>query len=739
MYRPNFSQTTGFSSMAGHAQGYVQGGPAQGLIPMVGHAQGFLPMVGHAQGGPAQGGPAQGYPQGFLPMAGHAQGFLPMAGHAQGFLPMVGPAQGYAQGFPPMVGPAQGFLPMAGHAQGFPPMIEPMEEEKPIFENIQVPSSDSIHSRLVSLPLKIDFENQFTYSQKLHELISQPEFQDKIRRGYDSSNKKNDYLEILRFLPEFIAGKKNVFLVDYEHLGMHTYKRNLKIKPQNLRSYNSDENLPKFEIPIIYIVKKAIVESIEKIIIICKNPDNTKQLKKHISEFKTIGTVRSSDGVVLDYPEVRDFVQRNPIVIIEIHSLCNLLCQPTSLPGSSASPPGSKASPPGSLVSGLSASPPGSLVSGLSASPPGSSASPPGSLVSGLSASPPGSSASPPGSLVLGSSASPPGSKARIDELHNIVYYCPESSIHDLKGCDDAIIVILCDLIKKSDKGINITLISIDRDLFSDFIASQSKIIPFQFTVHAKTQSETKFVNLARDPYDISFLASSIFRFLITNPIDIQRTYFKEFEHNPSNWFVSSDEGSWSNSNEKNLNVNKIIGTEAVPKPGVKNLPYTKLVYDCVPQLYKNRFPLIDRQNKILKINGTNEDYIELGTDGNWKTKLNEYGEPFMNLDGNIATITYHGQVMPYTTIRNIFYESPLNFNGQPFRDHNGNVLILSNGFEYVTFNGMNWESTLDISGHPFIDPTGNILTIDIPHSQILFNKYLKYKQKYLLLKQKLK
>jgi len=673
MYRQNFSQTTGFSSMGGPAQDYTQDYP-QGFLPMAGHAQGFLPMAGHAQG--------------FLPMVGHAQGFLPMVGpvqggHVQGFLPMAG----HAQGFLPIVGPVQGFPPMAGPAQGFLPMVEPTKEEKPIFENIEVPSLDSIKSKLVLLPLKIDFENQFRYFPKLYELISQPEFQDKIRGGYDSSNIKNDYLKILLFLREFIAGKKNVFLVDYEHLGMHTYKKGLKITPQNLRSYNSDENLPKFEIPIIYIVKKALVERIEKIIIICKNPDNTKQLKKHINEFKTMGTVRSSDDVVLDYPEVRDFIQQNPIVIIEIHSLCNLLCQPTS--------------PPGSLVSGSSASPPGSLVSG--------------------------------------SSASPPGSKARKIELQNIVYYCPESSIHNLKGCDDAIIVILCDLIKKLDKGINITLISRDRDLFSDFIASQSKIIPFQFTVYAKTKSETKFVNLARDPYDISFLASSTFRFLITNPIDIQRTYFKEFEHIPSNWFVSLNPGSWSNSNEENLNVNKIIGTEAVPKPGVKNLPYTKLVYDCVPQLHKKMFPLFDRNKKILKINGTNEEYIEQGTDGNWKTKLNQYGEPYMNPDGSIATITYDRQKMPYTTVRNIFYESPLNFNGQPFRDHNGNVLTLSNGIDYVTYNGMNWQSTLDMfTGQPFIDPAGNILTINIPHSQILFNKYLKYKQKYLLLKRRL-
>jgi len=78
-----------------------------------------------------------------------------------------------------------------------------------------------------------------------------------------------------------------------------------------------------------------------------------------------------------------------------------------------------------------------------------------------------------------------------------------------------------------------------------------------------------------------------------------------------------------------------------------------------------------------------------------------------------------------------------LNFNGQPFRDHNGNVLKLSNGIDYVIYNGMNWESTLMSTGQPFINPAG-ILTINIPHSQILFNKYLKYKQKYLLLKEKL-
>jgi hypothetical protein len=628
---------------------------------------------------------------GFAPYMGMQPGFAPgmpmsmqpnfASGMQHGFAP------GFAHGMP--MGMQPGFahgMPM-GMQPGFAPGAAADE-----FEDIQVPSIEQINHKLIysknlELNTKDNFEKHLSREDpKLSDILKEKEFQDLIIKGYDPSNIKYQYLELLdKSTKSFLNTEQRVLIVDYEHLTLPTYNRHSQIYPENLRNYVDTDYLPTFKAPIIYIIKKARELKIKKIIIICKNPISANFLRKHIDEFKTRAQTEIIDGNshILNYDDIRDFLQKNNILIIEIQSLCNLLCQHQS----SARP------------------------RGLSTSPPKFGIDP-----------------------------------AQIEHIKDLADQCDQRILHKLKGCDDSIIIIVCNIIKTLNADIEIILFSKDRRIFIDFIDSQHMIIPFGITIwsNSKQISTQIFVNLARDPYDISKISSSVIKLLLENPNDIRSTYFKELPHEvqPSNWFTSKDASSWSNDNTKNMEVNKILGTTDVPDTHTKTLPYTQLFNRYDPVMFSkpngSLGPHTSRDKNILKINGTNQEYVVLDQNGNWQSALDKNGNTYWDTDGSIAKITLRdGRTLEYTNVSS-YYESPLNFNGKPFRDINGEILKLSNGLDYVYFDGMQWVSHLQMDGNPYLNLKGEIDTINIPHSQILFNKYLKYKQKYLLLKQKL-
>ena len=78
-----------------------------------------------------------------------------------------------------------------------------------------------------------------------------------------------------------------------------------------------------------------------------------------------------------------------------------------------------------------------------------------------------------------------------------------------------------------------------------------------------------------------------------------------------------------------------------------------------------------------------------------------------------------------------------LNFNNKPYRNSDGNIVNI-NGYNvpYVVLNQHNgkWVANLK-NKQPYMQENDSIATITIHEFQPYFKKYLKYKEKYLLLK----
>ena len=90
---------------------------------------------------------------------------------------------------------------------------------------------------------------------------------------------------------------------------------------------------------------------------------------------------------------------------------------------------------------------------------------------------------------------------------------------------------------------------------------------------------------------------------------------------------------------------------------------------------------------------------------------------------------------IPYCyKVGNNHVEPALDRRGQPFREDDGSICKIYPGREYVSYNS-GWVPILDATGNPLTDATGAILEIVVP--DYYYKKYLKYKEKYILLQQK--
>jgi len=441
--------------------------------------------------------------------------------------------------------------------------------------------------------------------------------------------------------------QKRVLIVDYENIFYITEDSKKNIKPLN-KNYTSEELLPKFKIPLIYILKKAESLNINKILLVCKNDDSYQKIKHYLSNIQKT-SLDLNEGYITKFKLPTSLI--NDIQIVKINAQCRVFCRSPS-PPSSTPVPAALAAPAVPAVPAPAVPAPAVPAAAVSAAVP---AVPAAAAVSAAATTK--EFCNPFSKFVHVPSFGRPSSSLNTqqEQIKSLInsYFFDDSTLtksfkanflHSLRGCDDSIIMILYQILKNNDNIIYV--LSADKDIAIDFISNQQKILPFSIEIINPTDlsfgrtakpKEIK-INLFKFPFDIPVVEDSFLTLLFENEDlllkDIQSKYFEDSTSEIINWLKKEGQSKTFFKNykyEEVLEEEKYDGVERT-----KTIPYAKSENE--PELFDVNTPYRDIKGNIIKIDGTEIDYVSLVGD-KWKSALNSEGKLFVKSDGNKATI----------------------------------------------------------------------------------------------------
>ena len=334
-----------------------------------------------------------------------------------------------------------------------------------------------------------------------------------------------------------------------------------------------------------------------------------------------------------------------------------------------------------------------------------------------------------------------------------------EDLIHKIKGNDDAVIVLLLNELIKKYNNMDIKILTRDNKLFEDFINNQQFIPSFKVIVEKFDNSTSTFhINFIKDIYildsDITILNSNIINYneeiinynYNTSKLDVDGKY------EVKNFYNDSDSSKKTYENISIVKLDELEKLESICRHYIEGNE---------PILNDYKMPYLDHNGHIATlVNNPDIPYVSIYE----KWKINTLGhktfesiefkpatkytlsEPYKNRKGEILEIFIRDVItIPYCSLIGDKYKPALKDDGKPYTI-NGKIFRLSirktrdNFFIMVPYcywaNGK-YHATLKLKGieGDYYKKGQNYDTIIIQNWQPWYNKYLKYKQKYLLLK----
>lgn len=512
-----------------------------------------------------------------------------------------------------------------------------------------------------------------------------------------------------QFVPTITRGA-NVGIFDYENMRGRAKTRN-KIIPETshlpLQTLD-DENLPYYRAPLVSILRDSMIQHRTSIIIVCKMTESEELIKIQLRDIKNHGSIRMLDiqpdpvlgrksdafrprEYKINCMDIQKYTTDTPLILVRVKSLCNLLCPLNS----SFSPPNT------SFVDAIATGHSGAVGALRSLSKPPemacvgtacSFASGESPFASSLTHSWNDSSSewlktramvdfgsvTEPTCLDFRSFACPSlevknEEEQKIRDAISVLSSRRQEATHDLRGCDDAMLLIIYTLLK--EKNISRAKIhTSDENVFSHFKNHHNDVIPFDIKMTVFSQTIPVSVSIPINLFDMNTgrIQNPELQSDVVLPDDewVRRSFFTpsvKSRHGAdievNNWWKLPTDPS-----DPLVPLVMVLNVKERPIGIVQRLEYVHMSAEgrIVPTLNFDGQPYCDEKGNILKLDGTNIPYVSLGRDG----------------------LTY--------------------------------VPAMKSDLTYFKFED---ESFLTINVHDYQ-----------PH----FKKYLKYKEKYLLLKQKL-
>ena len=363
--------------------------------------------------------------------------------------------------------------------------------------------------------------------------------------------------------------------------------------------------------------------------------------------------------------------------------------------------------------------------------------------------------------------------KLNINIVHVDIFEFPEKMrspeqqnfIHKMKGNDDAVMTILLNELIKKDADIDVNILTKDITLFEDFINNQKFIPSFKVIIEKLNDDPLSefYINFTNDavPYEINASRLSILnskKTIYTKSI-INYNYNTSKLDSSGKYEVNNFYNYLTNKSYENISSDNLKQLETLESPILE--PYIK---DDKPNLNKYGMPYLDHNNGHIATLEAYPDipYVSIIEYYERKKKgikslirvefipAKQYtsASPYMDKKKIIELYLGKGKKYEYCYIKDGNYLPTLNEDGKPYIEH-GKIFRLDiemehNGYTYnytsVPYcywaNGK-YHATLNLIGLDdyYKNAEGNNDNILIQNWQPWYNKYLKYKQKYLLLK----